>query len=251
MFWPRWNSGEKNHSGSAMTHQIFSGVCPVCGGQSFAFSPILWLELIADWELSQEEVKYIDRQQGYCCKGCGNNLRSMVLAAAILKSYEFVGTLTDFVQSDFARSLNVLEINEAGGLSAVLANLPNHRLVRYPDYDMTKLDFPPGSYDLVLHSDTLEHVSQPITGLAECRRVLSDQGRCVFTVPIVVGRLSRARTGLKNSYHGSPEQAAGDLIVHTEFGADVWRFAAEAGFTRIIIHAFEYPAGLAMEVSCK
>lgn len=231
--------------------KLFNGPCPVCGGQKFDISPILWAELIEDWELSQEEVEYISRQQGYCCKGCGNNLRSMALASAILKSYEFVGTLEEFVRSGFARSLNVLEINEAGLLSPFLIKLRNHRLVRYPDYDMTKLDFPAGTFDLVLHSDTLEHVSQPTAGLSECRRVLSGQGRCIFTVPIVVGRMSRARTGFKNSYHGSSGQRANDFIVHTEFGADVWRFAAEAGFTRIEIHCFEYPAGLAIEVSCK
>ena len=60
-------------------------------------------------------------------------------------------------------------------------------------------------------------------------RVEAD-GRCIFTVPIVVGRMSRTRTGLKNSYHGTPGQGGGDYIVHTEFGADVWRYVVEAGF---------------------
>ena len=231
--------------------RLFSGPCPVCGGQSFAFSPILWPEIIEDWELSKEEADYVDRQQGYCCKGCRNNLRSMALASAILRSYGFIGTLAEFTSSDFARSLNVLEINEAGGLSTCLVNFPNHRLIRYPDYDMTNLDIPAGVFDLVLHSDTLEHVSRPIVGLAECRRILSAQGRCIFTVPIVVGRMSRTRTGLKNSYHGSAGQETNDYIVHTEFGADVWCFGAKAGFTNINIHSIEYPAGLAIEASCK
>lgn len=225
--------------------------CAVCGSGEFDYKDVLWRDLVDEWQLSDEEVKYINRQQGLHCRKCGNNLRSMALASAILKSYEFIGTLTDFVRSELARSLKVLEINEAGGLSSVLANLPNHRLVRYPDYDMKRLGFPAGVFDLVLHSDTLEHVSQPIVGLTECRRVLSPQGRCIFTVPIVVGRMSRKRDGLTISYHGSDGQAANDLIVHTEFGADVWCFAASAGFTRIIIHSFEYPAGLAIEAFCK
>jgi SAM-dependent methyltransferase len=231
--------------------RMFKGPCPVCGGEKFDISPVLWPELITTWELSEEEAKYIDRQQGYHCKGCGNNLRSMALASGILKAYEFIGTLAEFVRSDFARSLKVLEINEAGLLTPVLLNLPNHLLVHYPEYNMTKLGFPAGVFDLVLHSDTLEHVSQPTIGLSECRRVLSHRGLCIFTVPIVVGRMSRTRSGLKKSYHGSSGQETSDFIVHTELGADVWRFAAEAGFTRITIHCFEYPAGLAIEVSCK
>jgi len=175
----------------------------------------------------------------------------MALANAIMKSYAFYGTFIDFTKSDIMRTLRVLEINEAGGLSPYLATLPYHKLVCYPHYDMTNLDFQSGSFDLIVHSDTLEHVPDPIVGLAECRRVLIPQGRCFFTVPIVVGRLSRSRKGMKNSYHGSPEMRDNDFIVHTEFGADAWCFAAEAGFTRISIYVLEYPAGLAMEVSCR
>ena len=220
-------------------------------GQKFDFSPVLWPDLITEWGLSEEEVSYIDWQQGYHCINCGNNLRSMALANAILKSYKCNSTLIDFVQSDLAESLRVLEINEAGMLTLILSHLPNHRVVHYPDYDMMRLEFPAGSFDLVIHSDTLEHIPRPIFGLAECRRVLLSQGSCIFTIPIVVGRMSRSREGLKNSYHGNSDNADDDLIVHTEFGADAWCFAAEAGFTRIIIHALEYPAGLAIEVSCK
>jgi len=234
-----------------MRNQAFQGICPVCGGQNFVFSPVLWADLIADWELNEEEIKYIDRQQGYRCIGCGNNLRSMALANAILRSYDFSGNLIEFTQSDIAKSLKVLEINEAGGLTSVLSSLPNHRLACYPEYDMMGLSFPSGSFDLIVHSDTLEHIPNPVAGLKECRRVMSRKGRCIFTVPIVVGRLSRSRRGMKNSYHGCPGILANDFIVHTEFGADAWCFAAKAGFTSINIYIFEYPAGLAMEASCK
>ena len=223
--------------------------CPICGGLNFSSQKVLWQELISDWQLSPNEVEYIDRQQGYACMACGNNLRSMALAAAILKSYRFPGNLEEFVRSDFAKGLTVLEINEAGGLAALLSKLPRHQLINYPEHDMTSLVFETGSFDLVVHSDTLEHVLHPITGLAECKRVLKTDGRCIFTVPIVVGRMSHSRAGLKNSYHGSPEHESGDYSVHMEFGADVWCFAAEAGFTSIKIHNFDYPAGLALEAS--
>ena len=49
-----------------------------------------------------------------------------------------------------------------------------------------------GTYDLVVHSDTLEHVPDPVRALQECRRVLRPLGACCFTVPIVVGRLTRS-----------------------------------------------------------
>lgn len=221
--------------------------CPVCGGQEFSCQKVLWPELIIEWQLSPIEAEYIDRQQGFACADCGNNLRSMALAEAVLRAYSCSGTLNEFIRSDLAKTLNVLEINEAGGLSVILSMLPNHQLARYPEHDMTNLTYESGMFDLVIHSDTLEHVPQPIAGLAECRRVLKASGRCIFTVPIVVGRMTRSRTGLKDSFHGSPGANNGDYIVHTEFGADVWRYVAEAGFDHVVIHNFDYPAGLAIE----
>lgn len=221
--------------------------CPVCGGIDFSYREVLWPELVSDWQLSPAEAHYINRQQGYCCIGCSNNLRSMALADAILRAYDFQGTLMEFVGRDFAKTLRVLEINEAGHLSSIFARLPGHRLVRFPEYDMTNLSFASDTFDLVVHSDTLEHVLNPIAALSECRRVLAGGGRCIFTVPIVVGRPTRSRAGLKNSYHGTQERTDLDYIVHSEFGADVWKYVIEAGFISVRIHSLEYPSALAIE----
>lgn len=222
-------------------------ICPVCGGRNFSFREVLWPELISDWQLSTVEVDYINRQQGVFCIECGNNLRSMTLADAILFSYQYSGTLAAFVETNFAKTLNVLEINEAGGLTTVLKRMPKHTLVTYPDSDMTKLEFQSESFDLVVHSDTLEHVPNPAAGLSECRRVLDRKGRCIFTIPIIVGRLTRSRSGLKDCYHGSSSQTDNDFIVQTEFGADMWRVAVEAGFGSVRVHSFEYPSAFAIE----
>jgi len=222
-------------------------ICPVCGGIRFHSTTVLWDELIADWELSPDEVDYINRQQGFSCVDCGSNLRSMALAHGILKAFDFCGTLEEFVCSDLAISIKVLEVNEAGGLSPILKKIPNHTLITFPEHDMQHLVFDDSVFDLVLHSDSLEHVPDPVQGLFECRRILRDSGLCLYTVPLVVGRLTRSRSGMKNSYHGSTTQNTPDYIVRTEFGADMWRYALEAGFSSTRIHCFEYPAALAIE----
>lgn len=221
--------------------------CCICGGTDFSFTEVLWQELILEWQLSQHETDYINRQQGLCCKCCGSNLRSIVLAKGILDSYKYSGLFSDFVESSQAARLRVLEINEAGKLTPFLKKMPLHRLVQYPDFDMTKLDMESGSYDLVVHSDTLEHVDCPLAGLSECKRILSEEGRCIFTIPIVTDRMSRSRKGLPESYHGSSETSGNDLIVHTEFGADFWQLALQVGFSSCSVHCLEYPAGLAIE----
>lgn len=221
--------------------------CCVCGHAEFIYSEVLWDELIQAWQLSIRETDYINRQQGLSCKGCGSNLRSIALAKAVMSSYGYEGCFDKFVESSQAAQLRVLEINEAGALSALLSKMPLYRFVQYPDFDMTKLDLPSGVFDLVIHSDTLEHIDYPLTGLSECRRVLAENGRCIFSIPIIVDRMSRSRVGLPKSYHGSPETAGDDLIVHTEFGTDFWQLVLQAGFGSCAVHCLEYPAGLAIE----
>ncbi len=222
-------------------------ICYVCGTRKFDFNPVLWDQLIKDWQLAEYEVDYINRQQGLYCKICGANLRSMALAKGILNAYGFRGTLSEFVVSPQAANLNLLEINPAGTLTPILEKMTGHRLVAYPDYNMTQLEIDSSLYDLVIHSDTLEHVDNPIKALSECRRVLSAEGRCIFTVPLIVDRISRSREGLPNSFHGRQDGPVGDYLVHFEFGMDIWKYVLKAGFSRVTFHCVEYPSALAIE----
>jgi 2-polyprenyl-3-methyl-5-hydroxy-6-metoxy-1,4-benzoquinol methylase len=222
-------------------------ICHVCGCSEFEFTAVLWDELIKEWQLDEYEVDYINRQQGLHCKDCGANLRSIALAMGILSSYGFKGNLTEFVESSLARNFKVLEINHAGSLTQILERIRDHKLVTYPAFDMTKLEIDTSIYDLIIHSDTLEHVDNPVAALTECWRVLQPSGRCIFTVPIISGRLTRSRKDLTKSYHGAVEERADDFLVHIEFGADIWTHVLEAGFSSCTIHCLEYPAGLAIE----
>ena len=224
----------------------FSGPCPACGGEDFSENTVLWSDLINTWQLAENEVEYINRQQGFICIICGNNLRSMALASGVMHAYNFSGTLAQFVKSDLAKNIRAVEINEAGGLTSVLKKLPKHRLVQYPEYDMSNLSFKSDAFDLVIHSDTLEHVPNPERALSECLRVLRPNGVCIFTVPIIVDRMSRSRAGLAPSYHGQSGVSADDQIVCTEFGADVWQTVLKAGFMSCEIFSLEYPSALAI-----
>ncbi len=111
---------------------------------------------------------------------------------------------------------------------------------------MQALPYQTDSFDLILHSDTLEHVAQPLLALAECKRVLQPGGALCFTVPIIIGRLSRSRAGLPPSYHGAPTTGADDYRVQTEFGADAWTYLIQAGFEAVSLNAVDFPSALAM-----
>lgn len=230
----------KNMQGSSSLY------CGICGSYMFSHNSVLWEELITDWELSSKEVEYINRQQGSVCINCKNSFRSIALAGAIMKVSAYKGTFNKFITNWSARKKSVLEINEAGTLSPLLALLPRHKLVKFPEEDMTSLSFKDESYNLVLHSDTLEHIPDPILALKECRRVLKKGGACIYTVPIIYERMSRSRDGLKDSYHGNKEYDGFDYKVHTEFGADFWVYAIKAGFSNVTIHSFEFPSSLAI-----
>jgi SAM-dependent methyltransferase len=218
----------------------------VCGSSKFAYQPVLWDQLVKEWQLAPEEIEYIDRQQGFRCVDCRSNLRSMALAFAVMRAFRFSGIFHEFVAWPQIQHLDVLEINEAGSLTPLLSRLPKHRLLSYPEIDMVDLGFPENSFDLVLHSDTIEHVERPVTALAECRRVLRSGGVLCFTAPIIVGRMTRERGGLPRCYHGSASSVSEDLLVRTEFGCDIWTHVIRAGFTACSIVALEYPAGLAI-----
>jgi SAM-dependent methyltransferase len=217
--------------------------CPCCGGTEYGQDPVLWRGLVEEWGLSPFEAAYIDRQQGHKCVSCGSNLRSRALASAILAWLGFVGTLDELVGT--LRNLRVLEVNQAGDLTQFLGRVDGHVLVTFPEVDMQALPFADRSFDLVVHSDTLEHVPDPVAGLAECRRVLAVPGATCFTVPIVVDRMTRTRAGLPPSYHSGSE-TPDHVLVRTEFGADVWRDVLAAGFGECRIHSIEYPAGLSI-----
>jgi SAM-dependent methyltransferase len=219
--------------------------CLVCGSRDFATVDVLSNALIHAWGLRADEVAYVNRQQGLHCLHCGSTLRCMALATAIHRLYGWMGTFADFVRSDAARALSVLEINEAGGLTSFLDALPSHRRVRHPDVDMQALPLPDQAFDLVVHSDTLEHLPDPRAGLAECRRVLRAGGACSFTVPIIVARLTRSRANLPPSYHGTAADGTG-FLVHTEFGADAWCMVLAAGFAECRIVTLDWPAAHAL-----
>ena len=221
-------------------------LCAVCGGAEFKAKPVLWPRLIDQWQLSPAEAAYVDRQQGECCTTCGANLRSIALAKALRAVVGTSLTLQDFVNSDEASKLRVLELNEAGTLNPILSRMNGHVFGAYPQVDMHALPWPAETFDIVIHSDTLEHVPDPIHALAECRRVLRPTGSLCLTVPIIVGRMSRGRAGLPKSYHGDPQESGDDYMVHTEFGADAWCFLLEAGYTDVSIVPIAYPAALAM-----
>jgi SAM-dependent methyltransferase len=218
--------------------------CPVCGSKEFTQKQVLSPELVSDWALLPYEQQYIEEQQGLSCDACGSNLRAMTLALAILTAYRFPRTLREWAGQV---TLSILEVNEAFSLSRIFHAIPGHTLACYPEIDLQELPYVDGSFDLIVHSDTLEHVPDPIRALSECRRVIKPRGHLAYTVPMIVDRMSRSRCGMAPSYHANEKRP--DFLVRTEFGADFWTYPMRAGFKHVELIAIRYPASVAILAS--
>ena len=173
-----------------------------------------------------------------------SNVRSIALASAIKSHLGSGDTIEKVCEDQTYSATSILEINEAGDLTKYLQKFPGYVFAAYPEVDMHALPYKDQSFDLVIHSDTLEHIENPLHALMERSRVLKIGGSLCYPVPIVVGRMTRDRAGLKKSFHGNPVDTADDYLVHTEFGADAWMYLVDAGFTELSIHTFKYPAGI-------
>lgn len=229
-----------------MTEPVISLRCSLCGGERFTSRKVLWPELAASWQLTQHEVSYVDEQQGCACDSCGASLRVVALGQALREVWATELTVREYLGTDAAARLRVLDINGAAAISPLLAMLKGYVRTDYPAVDLHALPYADGQFDLVVHSDTLEHVDNPVLALEQCRRTLAARGRLCFTVPVIVGRLSRSRAGLAKSHHGDPTTTGDDFLVHTEFGADVWTYVAQAGFSRCAFTFIRYPAAAAI-----
>jgi ubiquinone/menaquinone biosynthesis C-methylase UbiE len=117
-------------------------------------------------------------------------------------------------------------------------------MAKYPEVDLQALPYSDATFDLVVHSDTLEHVENPEVALTECLRVLRPGGWLCYTVPMVVGRLSRRRDTDPPSYHGTSEDPA--YLVVTEYGADAWVQLAAQGSREIRLFSLNHPAAHAL-----
>jgi SAM-dependent methyltransferase len=210
------------------------GLCAVCGADSrfVRNSWILPAELAREWP-----PEFVDRES-QLCEECGSNRRVRGIAEVLISLYgEGARSIAELVREERFRGLDIAEINSIGRMHPFLAEHPRLVYSEYPDEDLMALSYDDARFDLVLTSDTLEHVPDPRVALRETRRILRNGGRHVFTVPHDPRRsVTRSREGLPAQHHGRgggpftlvTRQA--DMLAHTDFGADVPELLRKAGF---------------------
>lgn len=221
------------------------GRCSVCGAETrFAFNSwILPREMRRDLG-DPELVRAFCRRESRWCGACGSNERIRRIASVLLEHYaDGAETLAQLVDEPGFRELRIAEVNSIGPAHEVLARHPKLAYSEYPEEDLRALSYGEAAFDLVLTSDTLEHVDGFEAALAETRRVLAAGGRHVFTVPVPPGRPTTSVRARGNEHLEPPQhhgRASGpfrlltrrvpDMLAYTDFGMDLRGHLATAGF---------------------
>jgi SAM-dependent methyltransferase len=210
------------------------GRCSVCGADT-RFVRNSW---VLPRDLARiAPAGFADRESQFC-GSCGSSLRVRILADVMLEHYAGEArSIADLVQEERFRLLDIAEINSIGRMHPLLAPLQRLTYVEYPEQDLQALTYADASFDLLLTSETLEHIPDFRRALAETRRVLRQGGRHVFTVPLDP-RLerTRSRNGMAPMYHGrgggpfAVVTRRNDMLAYTDFGLDVPDLLREAGF---------------------
>ena len=260
---PIWNGGHRlfRRAGElieAVAKRRFE-TCSACG----RFRPMLRRprlippKLIELWGLSPLETESLIRKESLDCLSCKAKLRGRRLAQVILDKFP-VGnpskacrSLKDWSKTPEAQGLRIAEFNRIDGVHEQLTALPRFTFSEYRETalpgsivdgvrveDLTTLTFPNESFDLILTSETLEHVADYSKSLREIHRVLSPGGLHIFTIPILP---SQPKTFARKQI--DPDGNAIDLAaplfhpggdigypVFTEFGLDASELFEQAGF---------------------
>ena len=127
--------------------------------------------------------------------------------------------------------------------------------------DVQQLSYADESFDLVTHTEVLEHVPDDARAFAELRRVLRLGGWMLFTVPLYgAATLERARVRdgaiehlAPPVYHGDPARGGEPVLAFRDYGHDIASRLLAAGFAQAWIEpaaAGTAPWGFARPVVC-
>jgi SAM-dependent methyltransferase len=153
---------------------------------------------------------------------------------AVTLLFERLSPLYDALVCQFPELLGV----EFGGSELDPGSCFVHggKLVRHED--MQRLSFKAETFDLVVHSDVLEHIPDPYQGMMEIHRVLRPGGKCVFACPIYSVMDHRKRAEILEGnlifldgpcFHGDPLREHG-VPVFYEFGLSLIHDLKRLGF---------------------
>lgn len=173
----------------------------------------------------------------------GAALRAHVCDLAGRDAYELSarGPLVDFLRRS-ARSLVVSEYLSDAPCGSERDGVRSE--------DVQRLTFADASFDLVTHTEVLEHVPDDERAFAELHRALRPRGVMLFTVPLHGGEHTVERARLRDGvvehllppvHHTDPLRGDG-ILAFRDYGLDILDRVRAAGFSEVFSFTPPSPA---------
>lgn len=111
--------------------------------------------------------------------------------------------------------------------------------------DMQRLSYANASFDLITHTEVLEHVPDDALAFAELHRVLRPGGRLLFTVPLFDSDTTIERARLQDgviehlltpSYHRDPLRGGEGILTFRDYGRDILARLQAVGFVALSLY---------------
>lgn len=221
----------------------FDAVCPICGEMKSFSGPdnyYTWRDQLISGDCASTPWKCVVRE------------RALAKALFSIFSKKRVVTKQIHESSPMIRGLSKWLAENCQGYTPTGFFPDAERGVvvgGYRNEDLEAQTFEDHVFDIVLHSDVLEHLFNPFTALQEIWRTLKPGGYCLFAVPTYPGRIrseqvaflenGKLRIDGEPEYHGNPQSGEGSLVTwrygydlpqliaeHTEFDVEVRRWQA-------------------------
>ena len=222
----RWSSGFARVRWRRLA--FAAGMCPFCGMSVF--------------------VRLDDDETAVRCLRCSASAVHLAIGHALHEEVPDIGACDVCELSTRGALADFLRAKAATvALSEYIEGIPGGSLregVRCED--VQALSYADASFDLVTHTEVLEHVADDARALAELLRVLRPGGRLLFSVPLRHGEatLERARLHagvvehlLEPSWHGDPFREGARVLAFRDYGDDIGERLDAAGFVDICVRA--------------
>jgi len=207
-------------------------------------------------------VRLANEESGVRCLRCGASPVHRSLGAVLRRCVGNVGSRDACELSARGPLARYLRAHaRSAALSEYLVDVPPGALrggVRCEDAE--RLTYADASFDLVTHTEVLEHVADDARALRELRRVLRPGGWMLFTVPLY-GAITAERARLRNGviehllppvYHGDPARGGEPVLAYRDYGGDIVARLRDAAFAQAWIEPADAaaPWGFARPVIC-
>lgn len=242
------------------------GYCYSCGScNPFLYSYSIESdldEIASQYQMEKATTDKLLIKENNLCNNCLANLRSRILAESVVHLLGYNNT-EDLIQ--YLKKNKQFYIYEAAAYSIFRSekikkignyivseyseeHLPGELIKGILNENLECLTFSDNSFDVVITSEVLEHVSDLNRALIEIKRVLKKGGYHIFTIPVdfeaatTFERVRKVGTSIEflapPIHHGDSIRANG-ILVFRDFGRDVLEYLSIDGFTCTELRCFD------------